>query len=96
MNTLRKVFLTISVAAFVLSFTGPGSEFAWGVLKPISALAFIAFFITNLLAKEFAKFDEEQRAKLVTSDRTASGRGAAFRSSTAGRPNRPMAPAGAS
>jgi hypothetical protein len=65
MKKLGKIFLTASVAAFALSLTGLGSEFAWGFLKPLSAILFIAFFITNLLVNEYARFDEEEKRKLA-------------------------------
>jgi hypothetical protein len=63
MKKVAKILLMGSVAAFALSFTGPGGEFLWGILKPMGALLFGAFFITNLVAKEYAKYDLEQRLK---------------------------------
>jgi hypothetical protein len=63
MTTITKVFLTISVACLGLSFTGPGSEILHGGLKPIGAIAFIVFFITNMLAKEMALLDKESAAQ---------------------------------
>ena len=69
MKKLAKIFFIISAVAFALSLTGPGSEIAWGFLKPLSAVLFIAFFITNLLANEYAKYDEEQKAKLALATR---------------------------
>ena len=59
MKTLAKTFLISSVVLFAVSLTGPGSEFLWGFLKPLSALLFVNFFIMNLLAKEYSKYDEE-------------------------------------
>jgi hypothetical protein len=64
MTKMTKLFLTISVACFGLGFTGPGSEFLDGGLKPIAAVAFIAFFISNLLAKEMALYDQESSKPL--------------------------------
>jgi hypothetical protein len=64
MKTLAKVFITVSVISFATALTGPGSEFLWGLLKPLSALLFVAFFITNLLADEYAQYDEERQLRL--------------------------------
>lgn len=59
MKTLAKTLLVISVVLFAVSLTGPGSDFLWGFFKPLSALLFVNFFIMNLLAKEYSKYDEE-------------------------------------
>lgn len=71
MKKLAKVFLTVSVAAFAISLTGPGSELLWGFLKPLGAVLFVAFFITNLLAKEYALFDEEQEMRWAEARRNS-------------------------
>ena len=63
MTKIPKIFLTISIIAFASSFTEAGGNIGWGILRPVGAVAFIAFFITNLLAKESALYEEEQRAK---------------------------------
>ncbi|MBI4663022.1 MAG: hypothetical protein HY735_29790 [Verrucomicrobia bacterium] len=63
MTTLPKALLTISVVAFAVSLTGPGAEFAGGIIKPIGAICFILFYIANLLAREFEGYDQDQRAK---------------------------------
>jgi hypothetical protein len=64
MKKITTLFLTISVAAFALSLTGPGSEVLYGGLKPIGAIAFIAFFIANLLSKEVEAYDQEESTKM--------------------------------
>jgi hypothetical protein len=64
MTTLPKTLLILSVTGFAVSLTGPGAEFACGVIKPLSAVSFIVFYITQLLAKEVAAYDQEQHAKL--------------------------------
>jgi hypothetical protein len=61
MTKMSKIFLVISMTTFLANFTAAGNDFAWGILKPVSAISFILFFITNVLAKEVALFDEEQR-----------------------------------
>ena len=58
-------FLTASIVSFVIGLTGPGGDLAWGLLRPMSAVLFILFFVTNLLAKEVAKFDGECMADLA-------------------------------
>ena len=63
MTKIPRIFLTISIIAFTSSFTEVGANIGWGILRPVGAVAFIAFFITNLLAKESALYEEEQRAK---------------------------------
>ena len=64
MTTVPKTLLTISIVGFAISLTGPGGEFFHGIIKPISAICFVLFYITHLLAKEVEAFDQEQRAKL--------------------------------
>jgi hypothetical protein len=61
MKTLAKIFLMSSIVLFVVSLTGPGGEFLWGFLKPLSAFLFVNFFIMNLLAKEYVLYDEDHR-----------------------------------
>jgi hypothetical protein len=65
MKTVAKGFITASVILFGISLTGPGSEFLWGFLKPLSALLFVAFFITNLLALEYAEYDQEYSYRMA-------------------------------
>jgi hypothetical protein len=64
MKTLAKTLLISSAVLFIVSLTGPGSEFLWGFLKPLSALLFVNFFIMNLLAKEYSKYDEEYELRM--------------------------------
>jgi hypothetical protein len=64
MKTLAKTCLISSVILFAVSLTGPGSDFLWGFLKPLSAILFVNFFIMNLLAKEYGKYDEEYDLRL--------------------------------
>ena len=65
LKTLAKIFLIASPVLFAVSLTGPGSEFLWGFLKPLSALLFVNFFIMNLLAKEYATYDKEHEHRLA-------------------------------
>ncbi len=64
MTKTSKIFLAISIAASALSFAEAGTNVGWGILRPVGAVTFITFFITNLLAKEMAVYDQEERAKL--------------------------------
>ena len=64
MKTLARFFIAASVVSFASSLTGAGGEFLWGFLKPLSALLFGAFFISNLLAKEYARYDEEHEYRM--------------------------------
>lgn len=64
MKMLAKTLLISSVVLFAVSLTGPGGEFLWGFLKPLSALLFVNFFIMNLLAKEYSKYDEEYELRM--------------------------------
>jgi hypothetical protein len=63
MKKMAKLFLLISVASIAVSLTGPGSDILYGGLKPIGAIAFVAFFISNMLAKEFEAYDKEEGTK---------------------------------
>jgi hypothetical protein len=65
MSNLLKVVFAASVIAFLASLTDAGSALAWGILKPVGALLFGAFFIGQLLQKESAKYDEELRLSLA-------------------------------
>ncbi len=60
MTTSSKAILALSVATFALSFTDFGGGFGHGILRPIGAVAFVVFYIVNMLAKEMANFDEDQ------------------------------------
>lgn len=79
MKHLPKILLTVSIVAFLASLTPAGSAIHYGMLKPISGILFIVFFILNVLKKEVAEYDEEERAKV----RFARGRRAASAPSVA-------------
>jgi hypothetical protein len=70
MKTLAKTLLIGSVVLFALSLTGPGSDFLWGFLKPLSALMFLNYFIMNLLAKEYSQYDEEHDLRMKLASET--------------------------
>jgi hypothetical protein len=58
-----RIFGLLALILGALSFTSWGSDFAWGALKPASAILFGAFFICKLFAPEYAKYNDEQRAR---------------------------------
>lgn len=62
MTKSSKIFLILSIGLFALSLTGPGSDIGWGLAKPMGAVCFILFLISQLLAKETARHDEEMAA----------------------------------
>ena len=64
MTRLSKILLAISVVTFVAALTDVGSSIVYGLLKPMSAIFFMLFFIINLFAREMALYDEEQRRRL--------------------------------
>jgi hypothetical protein len=78
MKTLAKGFVIASVILFSASLTGAGSEFLWGFLKPLSALFFGAFFITNLPAKEYAIYDKEHEYRMALARETDPQRARTF------------------
>jgi hypothetical protein len=57
---LHKIFLFLAVSLFLFSFTLFGGAIGWGIIRPLSSVAFILFFILNVFKGEAAKFDEEQ------------------------------------
>ena len=54
-----KIFLAASIVLFTLGHLPFFREIGYGMLKPAGAVLFIPFFITQVLAKEMALFDEE-------------------------------------
>jgi hypothetical protein len=71
MTKMPKIFLVISISAFLAAFTEAGSALGWGILKPLSAVLFILFFITQLVAKEMSTFDQEEQLRMMEADRHA-------------------------
>jgi hypothetical protein len=63
MRTVPKIILVSAAIAFALSLTKPGGEVAWGILKPLSAILFIIFYILQLLADELDKFNDETQRR---------------------------------
>ena len=65
MKRLPKILLGLSVAGFAFSLTSFGSAIHYGMLKPVSAIFFILFFIVHVLDKEIVKFDVENEANIA-------------------------------
>ena len=87
MKTLAKILLISSVVLFAVSLTGPGSEFLWGFLKPLSALFFVNYFIMILLAKEYDNYDEEYELRMqLAGANSATRQAVAARASMIRRP----------
>jgi|ERR1051326_5934458 hypothetical protein len=63
MTTVLKLLVAASLGLFLASLTEAGSAIAWGMLKPLSAILFIIFFIGQLLHKEVVAYDEECRSR---------------------------------
>jgi len=68
MTTRTKLLLAISLASFLLSATG----ILWGLFLPVGAIVLGLFLIFNLLGKEAALFDEEQRLCRSLAEKNAS------------------------
>lgn len=63
MRTLPKTFLIISVVSLVAGLTSAGGDFAYGILRPVAAISFELFLITQLLGGVMAEFDAEERTR---------------------------------
>ena len=67
MTTTTKLFLGVSIAAFLTSLTGA----LWGLFLPFGAIFFGLFMIFNLLGKEARLFDEEQSLRFSLAEKNA-------------------------
>ena len=59
MKHLAKIFGVLSAVLFAFSLTPVGSDIHYGILKPISAILFIVFYILHVTRKEVEHFDQE-------------------------------------
>ena len=69
MKHLPKVILAVSATTFIVSLTAAGSNIHYGMLKPVSAILFIVFFILHVLQKEVVKFDQEHENNIAAARR---------------------------
>ena len=65
MKLITKILLATSITGFVLSLTPLGAGIHYGMLKPVSVLLFIVFFILHLLNREMESFDAEHEANIA-------------------------------
>src|SRR5262249_44181716 len=63
MTTTSKIILGFSVASIGFSFTEIGAHVYYGIIRPIGAVAFVVFYLVNMLGKEMRKFDEDHPAQ---------------------------------
>jgi hypothetical protein len=61
---LHKIFATVSLTTFLLALTESGNAIGYGILKPLSAVFFILFFIFQLLEKESALYAAENAEQM--------------------------------
>ena len=65
MTKPAKALLVFSIATIAFSFTDTGSHAYYGILRPVGAVAFIVFFIINMLANLMKQFDTDQPGEHV-------------------------------
>jgi hypothetical protein len=93
MTKSLKLLLLASALTLAASLTNAGSEFAWGALKPVSAILFLVFFIGQLFHKEMALYDEESRLRLAKAQPAAPQRVKSKGSTSQNLENHSVAPA---
>lgn len=57
----KNIFLTISLLAFAIGFSSVGESIYWDMCLPVGAIFFMLFMIFNLLEKEAALLDQQNR-----------------------------------
>ena len=68
MKTFSKTFLILSIVLFGASLTDLGMSICFGLIRPLSAIFFVVFFISFVLEAEVAKFDAEHEARIAEAD----------------------------
>jgi hypothetical protein len=63
MTTTSKMILGFSVFCIAFSFTEIGGSFYYGIIRPVGAVAFVVFYLVNMLGKEMHKFDDDHPAQ---------------------------------
>ncbi len=71
MKNLPNIFLGISLVSFVAGFVEGMRPGGWGFGVPIGAVFLGLAFVTKMLQKEAARFDEEERQRHELADRAA-------------------------
>ena len=67
MTKTTKILLAVSLISFAMSLTGV----LWGLFLPVGAIFFGLFMVFNVLAKEMAVFDEEQRLRFAQAEKNS-------------------------
>ncbi len=63
MTKLTKALLVIALVAFVAGIAEGSRPGGWGLGVPLGTVFLGLFFITRILGKESARFDEEEPAR---------------------------------
>lgn len=64
MTTKNRIFLTAAVIAFAIGMSDLAENIFFYMGRPVGAILFIVFMISQFLQKEVALYDKEQDAKL--------------------------------
>ena len=59
-----QIFLITSIVTFGVGLLDPGESVFWFMMRPIGAVLFMLYFIFQLLDKEVALLDEQERKKM--------------------------------
>jgi hypothetical protein len=62
MTTTSKTLLALAVGLFAIGCTRPGSEFVYGILKPLAAVLAIVVFLLEILPEESSEPAEDPPA----------------------------------
>ena len=73
MTKTAKIILSFSLACLVISFTPPGAHFYYGIIRPVGAVAFVVFYLVNMLGREMRKFDEDHSEQKTVKPTPATG-----------------------
>ena len=71
LKKLTKALLAIALLAFVAGVAEGSRPGGWGLGVPLGAVFLGLFFITRILGKESARFDEEERVRQAQAERDA-------------------------
>lgn len=69
MKKLTKALLAIALVAFVAGIAEGSRPGGWGLGVPMGAVFLGLFFITRILGKESARFDEDERVRQDLAER---------------------------
>jgi hypothetical protein len=70
MTTKTRILLGISLTSFAISLTGV----LWGIFAPVGAITFGLFMVFNLLGRETALFEAEQRMRASLAEENSPSR----------------------